>query len=65
LKVRHLTEQAGRDPKAISITAFAAPPDRKMLDRQEATGAERAIFFLLAAGTDTILPLLDQYAKLI
>ena len=63
--MRHLTEQAGRDPKTISITAFAAPPDRKMLDRQEAAGAERAIFFLPAAGTDTILPLLDQYAKLI
>jgi hypothetical protein len=62
---RHPTEQAGHDPKTISITAFAALPDRKVLDRQEAAGAERAIFFLPAAGTGTILPLLDQYAKLI
>lgn len=64
-ELRHLAEQAGRDPNTISITAFAAPPDRKVLDQQEAAGAERAVFFLPAAGADKVLPLLDQYAKLI
>ena len=62
---RHLAEQAGRDPNTISITAFAAPPDRKVLHQQEAAGAERAVFFLPAAGADKVLPLLDEYAKLI
>jgi alkanesulfonate monooxygenase SsuD/methylene tetrahydromethanopterin reductase-like flavin-dependent oxidoreductase (luciferase family) len=61
----HLAEQAGRDPKTISITAFLAPRDRKILDQQEAAGAERAVFFLPAAAAGTVMPLLDQYAKLI
>jgi probable F420-dependent oxidoreductase len=64
-ELRRLAERAGRDPKTISITAFAAPPDRKILDQQEAAGAERAVFFLPAARADTVMPLLDQYAKLI
>jgi len=64
-QLRGLAERAGRDPKTISITAFAAPADRKILDQQEGAGAERAVFFLPAAGADTVMPLLDQYAKLI
>jgi alkanesulfonate monooxygenase SsuD/methylene tetrahydromethanopterin reductase-like flavin-dependent oxidoreductase (luciferase family) len=64
-KLRQLAEEAGRDPKTISITAFAAPPDRKTLDEYAAAGAERAVFFLPPAGTDTVMPLLDRYAKLI
>lgn len=64
-QLRRLAEQAGCDPKTISITAFASPPDRKILDQQEAAGAERAVFFLAASGSDKVLPLLDQYAKLI
>ena len=64
-ELRGLAERAGRDPKTISITAFAAPADRKILDQQEGAGAERAVFFLPAAGADTVMPLLDQYAKLI
>jgi len=64
-QLRGLAERAGRDPKTISITAFAAPADRKILDQQEGAGAERAVFFLPAADADTVMPLLDQYAKLI
>jgi probable F420-dependent oxidoreductase len=64
-KLRQLAEEAGRDPKTIAITAFAAPPDRKTLDQYEAAGAERAVLFLPPAGADTVMPLLDQYAKLI
>jgi alkanesulfonate monooxygenase SsuD/methylene tetrahydromethanopterin reductase-like flavin-dependent oxidoreductase (luciferase family) len=64
-KLRQLAEEAGRDPKTIAITAFGAPPDRKTLDQYEAAGAERAVLFLPPAGADTVMPLLDQYAKLI
>jgi hypothetical protein len=64
-ELRRFAEQAGRDPKTISMTAFAAPPDSKILDQQEAAGAECAVFFLPVAGADTIMPLLDQYSKLI
>jgi hypothetical protein len=32
-ELRRPAEQGGRDPKTISITAFASPPDRKILDQ--------------------------------
>jgi probable F420-dependent oxidoreductase len=64
-KLHELAKEAGRDPKTIAITAFGAPPDRKTLDEYAAAGAERAVFFLPAAGADKVLPQLDQYAKLI
>jgi hypothetical protein len=64
-QLRRVAEEAGRDPKTISITAFAAPAERKTLAQCEAAGAERAVFFLPAAGADKVMPLLDQYAKLV
>jgi probable F420-dependent oxidoreductase len=64
-ELRRVAEQAGRDPKTISITAFAAPPDRATLDSYEAAGAERAVFFLPPEGRDKVLPVLDKQAKLI
>jgi probable F420-dependent oxidoreductase len=64
-QLRRFAEEAGRDPKTISITASAAPADRKTLDQYEASGTERAVFFLPPAGADKVMPLLDQYAKLL
>jgi probable F420-dependent oxidoreductase len=64
-ELRKCAEQAGRDPKTISITAFAAPPERKTIDQYEAAGVERSVFFLPPANADTVMPILDQYAKLI
>ncbi len=57
--------KAGRDMKTISVSAFAAPADRAVLDRFAAAGVTRAILRLPSEGRDKILPLLDQYAKLI
>jgi alkanesulfonate monooxygenase SsuD/methylene tetrahydromethanopterin reductase-like flavin-dependent oxidoreductase (luciferase family) len=64
-KLHRLAREAGRDPKTIATTAFGAPLERKTLDEYEAARAERAVFFRPAAGPDKILPLLDQYGKLI
>jgi probable F420-dependent oxidoreductase len=64
-ELRRCAEQAGRDPKTISITAFGSPPDRSVVDQYEAAGVERAVFFLPAEGADKVMPVLDQYAKLI
>jgi probable F420-dependent oxidoreductase len=64
-ELRRCAEQSGRDPKTISITAFAAPPDRQVLDQFEAAGVERSVFFLPPAGADKVMPVLDQYARLI
>jgi len=57
--------KAGRDMKTISVSAFAAPADRAVLDRFAAAGVTRSILRLPSEGRDKILPLLDQYAKLL
>jgi probable F420-dependent oxidoreductase len=57
--------KAGRDMKTISVSAFAAPADHATLDRFAAAGVGRAILRLPSEPRDKILPLLDQYAKLI
>jgi probable F420-dependent oxidoreductase len=63
--LRRCSEEAGRDPKTISITAFAAPAERKTIDQYESVGVERSVFFLPPAGAATVMPVLDQYAKVI
>ncbi len=63
LKVR--AAKAGRDMKTISISVFAAKPETETLDRYAAAGVTRSILWLPPAGQDTVLPLLDQYVKLI
>src|SRR5438094_123886 len=57
--------KAGRDMRTISVSAFATPPDKKVLDDFAAAGVTRSIFLLPPEPRDKVLPLLDQYAKLI
>jgi hypothetical protein len=51
--------------KTISVSAFATPPDKRVLDDFAAAGVTRSIFLLPPEGRDKVLPLLDQYAKLL
>jgi probable F420-dependent oxidoreductase len=55
--------KAGRDMQTISVSVFGFPGDEKRLDVYQAIGVTRAILRLPSEGRDTILPLLDQYAK--
>ena len=57
--------RAGRDMKTISISVFGAKPDPAVLESFAAAGITSALFGLPSAGRDTVLPLVDQYAKLI
>jgi probable F420-dependent oxidoreductase len=57
--------QAGRDMKTISTSVFGAPTDEATIERYAEAGVTRAILRLPAEGRDTVLPLLDQWAKLI
>lgn len=61
--LRGMAEQAGRDPKSISTTVYAANPDPKELERYAAAGVDRVTFLLPPKGRDVLLPVLDQYAK--
>lgn len=62
-ELRAMAEQAGRDPKSISTTIYAASPDPKELDRLAEAGIDRVVFLLPPRDRDVLLPLLDQYAK--
>jgi alkanesulfonate monooxygenase SsuD/methylene tetrahydromethanopterin reductase-like flavin-dependent oxidoreductase (luciferase family) len=57
--------KAGRDMKTISVSVFGAKPDEATMESYTKTGVTRAILRLPSDGRDVILPLLDQYAKLI
>jgi probable F420-dependent oxidoreductase len=56
-------KEAGRKP--IPVTAYMVKADRAVLDPLEGAGVERAIFSLPSEPADTVLPLLDRYAKVI
>jgi probable F420-dependent oxidoreductase len=63
--LEELAVRAGRDMKTITVSAFATPPDKRVLDQFAAAGVTRAIFLLPPEPRDKVLPLLDQYAKLV
>ncbi|MBI4635453.1 MAG: LLM class F420-dependent oxidoreductase [Candidatus Rokubacteria bacterium] len=57
--------RAGRDMKTISVSVFGAAPDAATLEQWAAAGVTRTILRLPSEGRDTVLPLLDQWVKLI
>ena len=63
--LKRQAQEAGRDPASISISTFAAPRDADAISKLEAAGVERAIFQLPSVDRETVLPLLDECAKLI
>ncbi len=63
--LRRQAEDAGRDPASINITTFGGRPDPDSVARFEAAGVDRVIFGLPSAERDTVLPIIDQCAKLI
>ena len=63
--LRRQAEEAGRDPASINITIFGARPEPDAIARLEAAGVDRAIFGLPSAERDTVVPIIDECAKLI
>lgn len=63
--LRARAARKGRDMKTISVSIFGAQPDRAVLDSYAGAGVTRAIFRLPSEGRDSILPKLDEYARLI
>jgi probable F420-dependent oxidoreductase len=64
-ELRRCAEQARRDPKTISVTAFAAPLDPRAIESYEKAGVERSVFFLPPESRDKVMPVLDRCAKMI
>jgi probable F420-dependent oxidoreductase len=62
---RQMAEEAGRDPKSLSVTLGGAPEDLDLLKRNRDLGVTRMGVRLPPAKADEILPVLDRWAKLI
>ena len=62
--LRARAEKAGREPASISVSLFGAKPEGVALRAYQGMGVARALLALPSADRDTILPLLDRYAKL-
>jgi probable F420-dependent oxidoreductase len=56
--------KAGRDPKSLSVSVYSAAAEESTVRQYEKAGVERTIFSLPSADRDTVLPILDRYAKL-
>jgi len=63
--LRARAARAGRDMKTISVNVFGAQPDAVVVQRYAEAGVNRALLRLPSEGRESILPLLDQYAKLV
>jgi len=57
--------KAGRDMKTISISVFAAKPEKATLDKYAEGGVTRSILRLASEPRDAVLAKLDEYAKLL
>jgi hypothetical protein len=51
--------------KTISVSVFGAKPDAAVRDQYVSAGITRSIFRLPSEGREAILPMLDQFAKLL
>ena len=63
--LRRQAEEAGRDPSSIPVTVFGVRPEAGAVARLEQDGVSRVLFPLPSAQADTVLPLLDDMARLI
>jgi probable F420-dependent oxidoreductase len=64
-ELRRRAEQAGRDPRTLSVSIFGSSPERSVIDEYEAAGVERVVFNVPSAEREEVLPLLDKLAGLI
>ena len=65
VSLKQQAEESGRDPSTISITVFGAQPDADEIQHLESIGVSRAVLSLPSEEKDTVLPMIDEYAKLI
>jgi probable F420-dependent oxidoreductase len=63
--LRGAMEQAGRDPAQLQVVTFGSIPDPGKLEYYAAIGVTEVAFRLPPAPADVVLPLLDEYAKLL
>ncbi|NQV59934.1 MAG: LLM class F420-dependent oxidoreductase [Alphaproteobacteria bacterium] len=62
-RFRQMAAEADRDPDSMDVTIFGAEDKVDSLKSYQDAGVNRTVFTLPSADRDTVLPLLDQYAK--
>jgi probable F420-dependent oxidoreductase len=63
IELQERAAKAGRSMQTISVSVFGMPGEAALLDTYRAADVTRCILRLPSEGRDTILPLLDQYAR--
>jgi len=63
--LRRQASEAGRDPASISVSLFGLRPEADVVKRMEEAGVDRIVFGLPSEDRESVLPLIDQYAKFI
>lgn len=63
--LKRQAEEAGRDPAAISVSIFGTRPDPDLIHRLDEAGVDRVVFSLPSEEKSTVVPIIDECAKLI
>jgi len=63
--LRRAMEQAGRDPTTLHVVPFGSIPDPAKLNYYASIGVTEVVVRVPCAPADVVLPILDQYAKLL
>jgi probable F420-dependent oxidoreductase len=64
-KFREMVKEAGRDPASIEITSFGLGEDLDRVKRLAEMGVARVVAALPSEKTDTVLPIVDRWTKII
>ncbi len=64
-RLHEVVADAGRDPATLEIVPFGSLPDPGKLEHFAAVGVTEAVFRVPSAPADAVLPVLDQWARLI
>jgi probable F420-dependent oxidoreductase len=64
-RFRQMAEEAGRDPRSLSVTLGGAPDDPEKLRRYRDLGVTTVNISLPSGKADEILPMLDRWASLV
>ncbi len=64
-ELRRVVSEAGRDPATLEIVPFGSIPDPGKLEHFASIGVTECIFRVPSTTADVVLPILDDWAKLI
>ena len=63
-RFRQMAAEAGREPDSIEVTVYGLAPDAEKIKRLAAANVARVVLGIPSAGAGEVIPLLDEYAKL-